>query len=211
MRNVRLAYILNALNFAWFWVGIWVLFYLRFTNYAGIGIIESVMIGTGIILEIPTGAIGDLLGKKKTLLISFVFGALGSFLAAMAHDFNSLLVGIIFFVVAGALESGTMEAFVYDSLKEKNLENKFDRIVANLSTMKLVAISAASIIGGMLYVVDPRFPMLACTVASIIGFFVTLFVTEPNVDTFKFSFKQFLRQNTRGLSQLFKNIDVGLP
>ena len=64
-RNIVLAYILGYLKQSWFWLGIWVFYYLRFTNYAGIGIIESVMILTMTVGEIPTGAIADLLGKKK--------------------------------------------------------------------------------------------------------------------------------------------------
>ncbi|PIU73207.1 hypothetical protein COS78_03500 [Candidatus Shapirobacteria bacterium CG06_land_8_20_14_3_00_40_12] len=63
-RNIRLAYVIGTLRNSWFWLGVWILFYLSITNYAGIGIVESTLFFTAIILEVPTGAIADMLGKR---------------------------------------------------------------------------------------------------------------------------------------------------
>lgn len=71
-RNITVVYILTALSNAWFWIAIWVYFYLRVTDYAGIGLLETIMILTYFLGEIPTGAIADLLGKKKTMIISIL-------------------------------------------------------------------------------------------------------------------------------------------
>jgi len=64
--NILIAYILAFAKNTWFWLGIWIFYYLRFTNYAGIGLIETVLTVTTTLSEIPTGAVADLLGKKKT-------------------------------------------------------------------------------------------------------------------------------------------------
>lgn len=72
-RNIILAYILSYLRQSCFWLGIWVYYYLRFTNYAGIGLIESIMILTMTVGEIPTGAIADLLGKKELYRLHFFY------------------------------------------------------------------------------------------------------------------------------------------
>lgn len=95
-RNISLVYILTALNYSWFWIAIWVLFYLRFIDYAGIGILESVMITTSFLGEIPTGAIGDLLGKKKTLILAFLLSALGNLTMGLSPSFGILLIMISF-------------------------------------------------------------------------------------------------------------------
>jgi len=70
-RNVLLSYLLAFSKTTWFWLGIWIFYYLRFTDYAGIGLIETVLIVTVTLAEIPTGAIADLIGKKKTLILPF--------------------------------------------------------------------------------------------------------------------------------------------
>ena len=71
-RNISIAYILSFAKNTWFWLGIWIFYYLKFTNYAGIGVIETVLIITMTLTEIPTGAVTDLLGKKN-FNISFLF------------------------------------------------------------------------------------------------------------------------------------------
>lgn len=43
-RNIQIAYLLAFLKNTWFWLGVWVFFYLSYTNYAGIGIIETSLI-----------------------------------------------------------------------------------------------------------------------------------------------------------------------
>ena len=68
--------------------------------------------------EIPTGAIADLLGKKKTLLISFLLMALGLFGIGLTPDFLFLAVWVFIAGVGASFYSGTLEALVYDSLKE---------------------------------------------------------------------------------------------
>ena len=74
-RNIYLAYFLAAMKHSWFFLGIWVFYYLQFTDYAGIGLLETIMIGTTTLGEIPTGAVADLFGKKKTLVLSFFLEA----------------------------------------------------------------------------------------------------------------------------------------
>ncbi|MCD8485138.1 hypothetical protein LRY60_06175 [Candidatus Woesebacteria bacterium] len=55
-RNIFLTRIIFSLNTAWFWLGIWVPYYLLFTNYAGIGIIETTVVVSAFLMELPTGA-----------------------------------------------------------------------------------------------------------------------------------------------------------
>ena len=98
MKNIKLVYILSFLRTSYFWGGIWVLYYLSFTNYAGIGLLESIMIIGSVVTEIPTGAIADLLGKKKTLLFSFISLALGHLIMGIALNFTILALSIIIIV-----------------------------------------------------------------------------------------------------------------
>lgn len=87
--NITLAYGLSAVNGTRFGLGIWVLYYLRFTNYAGIGLIESLMMLTFFVAEIPSGALADLIGRKRTLQLAFALSSAGMLILSQARGFWS--------------------------------------------------------------------------------------------------------------------------
>jgi len=207
-RNITLVYILTALNYSWFWIAIWVLFYLRFTDYAGIGLLESVMITTSFLGEIPTGAIGDLLGKKKTLIIAFFLCAMGNLTMGFAPSFGILAMGIALTTFGGTFESGTIQAFVYDSLASIKEQEKYEKILGNLSSVRMTALGVVSIIGGYLYAISPGLPFIVLSVFQMSAVFVSFFLHEPLVDTEVFSLQNYLRQTKQGFQQLFKTHEV---
>src|SRR5437016_5395973 len=139
MYNIRLLYTLTYLSKCWFWMGIWIFYYLRFTNYSGIGLLESVMIITTTVAEIPTGVIADLIGKKKALTLSFFLSAIGNLIMALAPNFPILLLSVFTMTVGGSLYSGTKEAMMYDSLKEAGKEDLYEKSISRTTTIECIA------------------------------------------------------------------------
>ncbi|NTU47001.1 MFS transporter [Candidatus Roizmanbacteria bacterium] len=205
MRNIWLSYVLTLCRFSWFWLGIWIYFYLRFTNYTGIGLIETVLFVTTTVMEIPTGAIADLLGKKKTLFVSFLLEVIGSLLMAYAKDMPMLSISVFILAIGGALYSGTLEALVYDSLKENGKIEQFAKVISNINSLQWFFPAICSVIGGFLYTIDPRLPFIVNGGVYGIGLVVTLFLSEPHVDTNKFSIAEFVKQTKSGFHQLMKS------
>ncbi len=209
-RNVFLAYCLTFFKYTWFWLGIWVFYYLNLTNYAGIGLIETTLIVTYTLFEIPTGAIADLLGKKRTLIASFFLQGIGGYIMATAVGLESLIISVFIMCVGGALYSGTIEALVYDSLKEKGEEGSYKKVVANMTSIGLIAPAICSIVGGFLYIIHPTYPFWANFAGYALGFIFSLFLIEPKIDSIKFSFKNYLLQTKQGFLQLSKSGDIKL-
>lgn len=185
-------------------MGIWLLYYLRFTNYSGVGIIESFAIFSSTFTEIPTGAIADLLGKKKTLSLAFFVGAIAELIMGFSSKYVHLIISVIIVALSHSLYSGTIEALLYDSLKESGKEDKFNKVISNLSSIGFVASAFASITGGFIYSLKPSYPYLFVSLFYFIGFFLTFFLKEPSIDTEKFNFKNYLIQTKQGFKQLFK-------
>lgn len=208
LRNIKLAYVLTFARHAWFWLGIWVFYYLKFTSYAGIGIIETVMILTLTLFEIPTGAIADLFGKKNTLIISFLLQFLGLFLMGVTLHFLFLTIGVFVSSVGLAFYSGTLDALVFDSLKENGKEEQFMKTASRMKAISWVTPAICSAIGGFLYAINPRLPFYASAWFYLFGFFVCLFLIEPKIDTIKFSFVNFLSQTKQGFKQLFLTPEI---
>jgi MFS family permease len=202
-RNIWIFKIIFCLHQSWFWLGIWVLFYLRFTNYAGIGILESTMFFIGLLFEIPTGAIADLVGKKLTIILSFILYTLGELTMAFSITYTHLFISVLLLVLAVALFSGAAEAFLYDTLATLKKESEYDKVYSQIKSYGLLTIAASSVIGGIVYSYDVRLPFILTASAGLIGMFLLIFAKEPLVDTDKFSFKNYLKQNKQGFSQLF--------
>lgn len=195
---------LTVTRFSWFWLGVWVLYYLKFTNYTGVGLIEMVMILTMTLLEIPTGAIADLLGKKWTLCISLALQALGAFIMAGATNLSLLIISVIPLSVGAALFSGTLEALVYDSLKEVGRAHIYEKIITNISSLQLIIPAICGVIGGFMYSIDARLPYAANGVLYGFGAFMALLLREPRIDTQRFSFKSLLSQQKQGARHLLQ-------
>jgi len=207
-RNIHIAYILAFSKNTWFWLGIWVFYYLRFTNYAGIGLIETTLILTMTLAEIPTGAIADLFGKKKTLILAFLLEAIGGFIMATTTSFSGLVFSVFVMCLGGAFYSGTIDALVFDTLKQHGKQDSYDKKISNINTISLITPAICSILGGFMYTQNPTYPFFANAIGYLIGFMASFFLIEPTVDTDKFSFSNFLSQTKEGLNELFKTVDI---
>lgn len=207
-KNILIAYILVWIRFSWFWMGTWVFYYLRFTNYAGIGLIETILIITMTVSEIPTGAIADLLGKRFTLIVSNFIQFAGSIYMALAGNFFDLAFSVFLLSVGATLYSGTLDALVYDSLKEEGKEDFFDKVISNISSIQLIAVMVSGLLSGIVYSISPSLPYFLSAVLFFIGFILAFFLREPKIDTVRFSVKEFLRQTKQGFKQLFNTNTV---
>jgi MFS family permease len=207
-RNIILAYLLAFAKNSWFWLGIWVFYYLKFTNYAGIGLIEAALFITIIITEIPTGAIADLFGKKKTLILAFFLLTVSSVAMGLFPNLWAILVCALVGGIGSSLYSGTLDALVYDTLKEKNNSHLYDKVIANINSIVWIAPAVCGAIGGFMYVMSPTLPFFACGFVYSLAFFAAFFLREPRIDSEKFSFHNFILQTKHGVKELTKTLDI---
>jgi len=201
-RNIKLSYILSVIGSGYFWWAIWVLYYLLFVDYVNIGILGSVHMFGLVFFEIPTGALADLLGKKKSLFIAFSLMAIGNVVMGFATGMDLFLINVVLVTLGDAFYSGAFEALVYDSLVETKRESEYQKILARIGSYKSVTIAVVSIIGGFIFLVSPRLPFFLAAVACVIAAGTTLLLEEPLVDTVKVNVGLALRQSFRGFKHL---------
>lgn len=202
-RNIWLSRIIFPLSSAWFWLGIWIPYYLLFTDYGGIGLIETVVILVTFSLEVPTGALTDLIGKKRTLQLAFLLVVVGNCIMAGATQYWHLLVSVVVLGVGSSFFSGTTDAFVYDSLLSEHVEQTFESIMASIQKILLIVMAAASALGGWLYTVNPTLPYWGVAVANTLCLLLSFWLVEPQIDSVTFSWKNYLQQTKSGFRELF--------
>lgn len=89
-------------------------------NMEKVFILLSVFSIACFIFEVPSGYISDLLGRKKTLIISSFLKGVGFTLFAFADGFELLVVAEIILGAAVSLSSGTDTSLIYDTLQAVN-------------------------------------------------------------------------------------------
>lgn len=113
----------------------------------------QVVFGTfTLLLEVPSGYLADLWGRKNTLILGAVFYALGYGALFFARDFMAFLGVQILLGTAMSLSSGTDLALLYAWL---NHEHKSERtlsaqVIANRQLAQVGAESLAALLGGLL-------------------------------------------------------------
>lgn len=201
-RNLRLSYLTTACFQALFWSGIWISFYLLFTDYQGIGVIELIAYASSFVFEIPTGAVADFFGKKKTLMAAFFITGLNALIMGAAQNYSMLLLSVLLAGLGHALFSGTHHAFIYDSLKTLGREAEYDAILSKLTSIGLVSMAIASVVGGVAYTLLPGLPFYLLALTCFIALIASFYFTEPPIDTDHFSFKEFMTKTSIGFSVL---------
>lgn len=208
MRNVKIAYILNSLHYSWFWLGTWAIFYASFGGYWAIGLLETVMIVTTILAEIPTGAIGDLIGKKKTLIIGYFLMGISNIWMGFAPNLLHMALSLILLNIGGAFVSGTFNALIYDSLKTERNTRLYPKVLANLTSLTLIGFAIFTVIGGYISEINIRMPYHLNGIFTLLASILAFWLVEPSIDSEKLSIKKYIDQNINGVKHLFRSVKV---
>lgn len=162
--------------------GVWMIF-LAFKGLSlfEIGLMESLFHITSFTMEIPTGAIADIYGRKVSRIVSRFMNILGLLLLILGT--NILWYGISFIVSALSynLESGAGTALVYDSMKEIGTEKNFMKISGRLEIIYQIGSVFALFIGGYLATIDYNLTFMVAIFIGIIGFVVSFGFYEPTI------------------------------
>lgn len=144
-----------------------------------IGILEGIFHIVSFLSEIPSGAIADIIGRKKAMIISRVCCTLASGLMIFTNNLWILVLSFALSAWGYNFLSGSEEALVYDSLKEAGKKEEFLKVSGKLEIIINIAQSASLLLGGFLAEVSFFYCYLVASVISIISLIPCLFLTEP--------------------------------
>lgn len=171
-------------------------------TYGQLGWVDALGFGFAVLLEIPSGAIADLFGKRKTILIGAIVGTIGAFTISFSSSLTWIFVGWMAAQFCYALYSGAAEALTYDTLLDIKKEREFDEVIAK-SRQILNWTSAITIfIGGFLYTVNFRLPHILWSFGFLLAIPFAWLLIEPKIDSEKFSFKKYIEQLLTGFREL---------
>ncbi|MBD3313481.1 MFS transporter [Candidatus Woesearchaeota archaeon] len=182
-RNIILMYIFNIVGGLLFFLPVLALYLEKnlftVTNVAIIFSIEAILWA---VFEIPTGAIADIFGRKKTLII-------GHMLALLSFVFlyigGSMLVFILFAVLNSlgrSLGSGTESALIYDTLKSENKEEYYKKIIGTYHALWPFGAVVGSLVGGYIATFSLSLTVLLTFIPMVLATIVIFFLEEPEYE-----------------------------
>jgi len=205
--NIRKLYAFTFFRNVFFLAGILVPF---FTDWGGVSFFQLTLLQSWFVLwvtllEVPTGAVADFLGRK----ISIFFGSLMIMGAVFAYTFEPnfylFLLGEFLWALSYALVSGADQALVYDTLKEAGKEKDSKKIIGRYNSAHLLGLVVAAPLGSF---IAGKFGLRIAVISMVIPFFISaiiaLTIEEPNYRTKKESLR-YVEQLTKGIKYFYKH------
>jgi len=109
-------------------------FYLRYFSFTEIATLIAIRALATNLFEIPTGAFADMVGRKVAVILSFLVGGIALFIFPFTTAFWVFAVLEVVRGLSNALYSGSLEALVYDTLKEQGREQGYGRVAGRTET-----------------------------------------------------------------------------
>jgi len=180
--NITLYYLFNLFRQSFFFAPVVVLFFqannLSMTEILLLQSIYSIAI---VLLEVPTGAIGDYFGKKISISIGAFLFFLGLSIYSIGTSFTIFLIAELVAGIGSSLISGSDSALIHGSLKNIGKEKDYKKVEGTANSFLLTGFLIAGLIGGYIGGYSLRLTMICSAVSAFIVFIISLFFTEPKI------------------------------
>ncbi|NLV13696.1 MFS transporter [Haloarcula argentinensis] len=167
---VRRYYLYRATIAVGFITPVFTLFLLRTLTFTQVGILSATYSGLSVVGEIPTGYVGDRLGRRASLLLSVLFTvvSLAGFVLASGFLWYGFLYAL--WALSLTLRSGSMDAWLYDTLTERLDSGQFSHIRGRGDAVQKWTAAVSMVVGGLLYGLHPSYPFVAAIGFNSLGF-----------------------------------------
>ncbi len=110
-----------------------------------------------IMLELPSGIIADIFGRKKTFVSSLIIFTLSFSLLLMRNGFVVLCIVMMLYGLGKALASGSFDALFIDYYIDTFGKDKLHNVTTRLSVLEALGLSAGALSGGFYPEISVKF------------------------------------------------------
>jgi len=203
-KNIKKIYVFKFLKNLSFLDAVLVPFFTEWgtISFTQILFLQSWCMFWSFIMEIPTGAVADYLGRKQSITIGMIINTISPIIYASTPNFYVFLLAEFLWATSAALLSGATEAFIYDSLKKEKMENKSKKVFAKVESFKLAGMTIGSPLGSLIFMFfSVREPMLFMSIPLGISAVIALSFKEPKTKK-KIESKRYINILKKGLKSV---------
>lgn len=177
-------------------------------QFSQVLLLQSLYLLFVFLLEVPTGAVADYLGRKVSISLGALFGTIAAIVYASYPSFYVFLLGEFIFAIGTTLISGADKALIYDSLKKMKLEKQSKKIFARWHSFKLTGLFIGPLIGSVIAVkLGLRYPMLLLSVPLAIAGIIALTLKEPKTKQ-KIESRRYVDVLVKGVKYFVKHKEL---
>lgn len=178
--NIRRVMMLNA---AWMFLivmPVMVPFYRSHgLDMTDVYLLQTIFAVLVVALEVPSGYISDLFGRRRTLIVGAVAYGSAFTLLAISESFVHFVIFEVLIALATSLISGTDVALVYDSLEALGARAQGGRVLGRKLFWGQTGETVAALVGGGLATISLTLPPLVNACTAWIPLLVALSLVEP--------------------------------
>jgi MFS family permease len=212
-RNISKNYLYILLQNIDFTRGIWMIYLAsKGMSLTQLGLLETIFHLTSFTMEVPTGAVADIYGRRTSRIIGRVASLISVIILLMSHSFWMFAVSFIFTALSYNLESGAGDALVYDSLKEIGEDDQFMKVNGNKELFYQTASTISFLVGGFLAVKSYSVAFSLTIVIGIPTIIQSFTFVEPSIGAAqkeKSKDNIFIKQIKDSLKAIAKNPRIG--
>ena len=182
-RNARLTLFISFLNDLAFVIPVWLLFSmdeLGLSATLATALFMTIWLGSGL-LEVPTGALADRLGRRRMFLIGIAL--LSLYPLVYIFELPVIVIFLVSLVTAfgSALRSGALIPLVHDAYKKEGRSDRdYHNFLSSEKTITFIARALSGVTGGILYAFEPHIPYIAMFLTYIGMFLAALFIVDKS-------------------------------
>lgn len=142
-------------------------------------VLKSVYSIVIVAMELPSGYLADVAGRKLTLTAGAFLGAAGFGLYALSHGYLGFLIAEIALGAGQSFISGADSAMLYDTLASGRKEREYTKYEGLNASIGNFSEAFAGIAGGALAIISLRFPFYFQVIIAATAIPAALTLREP--------------------------------
>lgn len=125
-------------------------FQARGLSLSEILILQSMLLGSALLLEVPTGILGDRVGKKHSIVLGLLCALLAWIPWFLATHFWLFALAFFLLGASQAFISGSDQALIYELLEAKGQKKEMQKVYGRYLAMSTFGFAIAGLVGGFL-------------------------------------------------------------
>lgn len=114
----------------------------------GVGVAMAAMSLSVVVLELPSGVLSDLIGRRRVYLASLAIATAGYAVMLVADRFSVVCVAVTLYGASRAFSSGSIEALYIDSFIAKRGKDRLHTLVAAMNAGEALGLAVGALAGG---------------------------------------------------------------